>query len=147
MKARSPDEEGLRALRRLSVRGVCLVRDGDGRYRLSVAAGRRPRETVSAAVVESLAARGLVVVADEGLTLAESGRAYLRRALAGTDDYRAQHHDLARATVADADGVLQQVTFDRDESPLSWLRNRRDRDGRPLVDAAEFAAGERLRSD
>jgi hypothetical protein len=33
------------------------------------------------------------------------------------------------------------------ESPLAWLRSRRGRNGRPLVDEASFLAGERFRAD
>lgn len=33
------------------------------------------------------------------------------------------------------------------ESPLGWLRTRRDREGAPLISDAQFDAGERLRSD
>ena len=33
------------------------------------------------------------------------------------------------------------------ESPLAWLRSRKDKDGQPLISDAEFAAGERLRAD
>ena len=33
------------------------------------------------------------------------------------------------------------------ESPLSWLRSRRDKCGAPLVDDAGYTAGERLRAD
>ncbi len=33
------------------------------------------------------------------------------------------------------------------ESPLAWLRQRRDKAGQPMISAIEFEAGERLRAD
>ena len=37
--------------------------------------------------------------------------------------------------------------FNPAESPLAWLAGRTGKDGRALVDPAQFAAGERLRAD
>jgi hypothetical protein len=33
------------------------------------------------------------------------------------------------------------------ETPLAWLRRRKDKDGKPLLSEAQFTAGERLASD
>jgi Domain of unknown function (DUF6456) len=33
------------------------------------------------------------------------------------------------------------------ESPLAWLRRRKDRDGEAMISQAQFDAGERLRSE
>lgn len=49
----------------------------------------------------------------------------------------------ARAPLADRVRPGRNVA----ESPLSWLFNRRDRNGNPLIGEAEFNAGERLRAD
>lgn len=38
-------------------------------------------------------------------------------------------------------------TFNIAESPLSWLRSRKDRDGQPLISDHQFLAGERLRAE
>ncbi|MCL4766469.1 MAG: hypothetical protein KJZ80_09575 [Hyphomicrobiaceae bacterium] len=41
----------------------------------------------------------------------------------------------------------QTPAINDNESPLAWLRRRRDKDGRPLISEEEFEAGERLRAD
>lgn len=39
------------------------------------------------------------------------------------------------------------ATINDDESPLSWLRRRKDRSGAAMISQVQFDAGERLRSD
>lgn len=43
--------------------------------------------------------------------------------------------------------VICGPQFNDAESPLTWLRSRSDRRGRPLISAEQFMAGERLRGD
>ena len=82
------------------------------------------------------------------LSLTEAGRARLRRAEAPDPQagFFHQHREMAEAVVA-TDAGPQRVRVDAEESPLDWLRRRKGRDGRPLIDEAAYQAGERLRTD
>jgi hypothetical protein len=62
------------------------------------------------------------------------------------DPLRARHLALGRRTIAGPDGPVG-ATVDESESPLAWLARRKGRDGRALIEPAEFLAGERLRAD
>jgi hypothetical protein len=146
MSARTPAEkETLRVLRHLAKKGVTLERQHEGTWRF--AGSPQPPAACAGTVVETLRRRGVVADAGAGkLVLSETGAALLRRALAGGEDFAAQHQVRAAAVVSDGE-TAQAVTLNHAESPLTWLRNRRDRDGKPFIDAVQFAAGERLRAD
>ena len=85
-----------------------------------------------------------VDVSPEGcrLRVTDAGRARLRRQRARGDAFGAQHG--VREVVSTGDG---EITINAAESPLLWLKRRKGRDGADLLGDAEFAAGERLRSD
>lgn len=100
------------------------------------------------AALTELDRRDLVQRDARGLaTISEPGRAHLRRGPAGdASGFSAQHRDLARTEIPGDTGP-ERVVVNTGESPLEWLRRRRDRDGEPMIDAAAFTAGERLRQD
>jgi hypothetical protein len=62
------------------------------------------------------------------------------------DSFREQHQRRALAE-REVEGVRRAVLVNEAESPLGWLKSRKDRNGRPLLSDAQFAAGERLRAD
>ncbi|WP_022720084.1 DUF6456 domain-containing protein [Rhodopseudomonas sp. B29] len=65
---------------------------------------------------------------------------------AEVDAFRARHLALGESEIMTAEG-LARVTIDEGESPLAWLARRKGRDGRSLISAEQFVAGERLRAD
>jgi hypothetical protein len=82
----------------------------------------------------------------QDLLLSEAGRAWLRRGEDGPDPFR-QQHQIRAIGLREVEGVRRQVMVNEAESPLGWLRRRKDRTGRPLISDAQYEAGERLRAD
>jgi hypothetical protein len=62
------------------------------------------------------------------------------------DAFRTQHQ-LRVLGEREIGGVRRPVVVNEGESPLGWLRSRKDRNGRPLISSEQYEAGERLRSD
>lgn len=54
---------------------------------------------------------------------------------------------LPPATASSGDAGQDRPGFNAAESPLAWLRTRKDRNGRPLISEHQYVAGERLRAD
>jgi Domain of unknown function (DUF6456) len=113
---------------------------------VSLGGGRFP---ISAA--DELVRRDLVEPSGAGagrrFCISRVGVARRRRQAAPPDlAFPAQHQDLIRARIA-FEGRSAAVTLDASESPLDWLRRRKDASGAPLIDEACHQAGERLRLD
>lgn len=131
--------EGAYAFPDPSAPGTLIVRRGGAG--VSLGAGRFPAGAGEALLAADLAAR------DDRrrnhLVIGAAGRARLRRAGGpGEDAFRMQH----LAPVPEGTGTAGRLR-DAAESPLAWMARRRGRDGEPMIDAAAFAAGERLRHD
>ena len=138
--------QAVRVLTALPGEGARAIAAGDPGSR--PVGGNRPVR-FPARLGEALRAAGLVVAGDGASLVASPAAAgFVRRAAAnGADPFRAQHQARALRTFEAAGEGTDTVLVDETESPLSWLRRRRGRDGRPLVGDAEFMAGERLRAD
>jgi hypothetical protein len=64
----------------------------------------------------------------------------------GDDDQFRRQHQRRVATEREVDGTRRPVIVNEAESPLGWLRSRKDRNGRKLIEDHQFDAGERLRA-
>ena len=64
----------------------------------------------------------------------------------GIDSFRAQHLDVATRRIMSETGAISVLVNDS-ESPLAWLARRKGRDGRAMITANQFIAGEKLRAD
>jgi hypothetical protein len=124
--------------------GVILRAVKDG---ISVGGGRHPSAAAAELVDRDLAARERALSGVTRLRISDAGIARLKRQGAAADEtFRAQHDDIVDGQVG-VGAETTRVRIDASESPLAWLRRRTDRHGDPLIDAAEFQAGERLRRD
>lgn len=126
--------------------GMVLLRaNRDG---VSLGAGLHPLASAEDLVQRDLVQSVTVPSGRASFRISKAGRAHLRRlgASGEVSPYRVQHHDLIETEI-EAHGERVSVRKNAEESPLDWLRRRKDRQGQALVDDAGYEAGERLRRD
>lgn len=58
-----------------------------------------------------------------------------------------QQHQRQSLGEREVNGTRRAVLLNETESPLGWLRNRKDRNGKPWISPHQYEAGERLRAD
>jgi hypothetical protein len=107
------------------------------------------REAVARTVAEDLVLRvqacGWLEERDGYLKLSRAGALVLRqqKSAAGSPEGPAKPPNVRQQ----ANRTDNRPSFNDAESPLAWLRRRKDKSGRSLLSQAEFDAGERLRAD
>lgn len=122
---------------------VLLIIDAKGETGMAVA--RHPLSDLAAAQGRGFVAEG----ANGEWALSSAGREQLRRLRAERTLSRAAEDRIGSGAAGPnrRRGAVTSPTRNEEESPLAWLRSRLDKHGRPIVDDAQFEAGERLRSD
>ncbi len=150
--ARGNAGERAREIRSLLARlaaGATLTRDGEHGFRLitgTAHSSATPGDFVAVELVEVCLAQDWLERDGERLCLSHVGRAWLRRSVAEGDAFRAQHQVRASGE-REIDGTRRPVLLNEAESPLGWLKSRKDRNGMPLLTQQQYEAGERLRAD
>jgi hypothetical protein len=135
-----------RLLKALTGQGATL-REAKGRYVLiNTPAVPRQDTSVRKALVDFCLRQDWVERNGDHFVLSDAGRAMLRRSEAGVDPFREQHQKRA-ARLKEIDGTRRSVLINETESPLGWLKSRKDRNGQPLISDHQYEAGERLRAD
>lgn len=140
--------QALRFLARKGAAGAAVPLGADGASAYAVRLAEQPRQTLALIpepVAREACRRGWARRGEDGwLRLTPAGGNALRMHMTGiipTGRGRPRkQHAATKAARARAERAVQ-------ESPLAWLRRRKDKDGRPLISDVQYDAGERLASD
>ncbi|MBI1261367.1 MAG: hypothetical protein GC184_06555 [Rhizobiales bacterium] len=147
------DREVRRIFRRLCEPGSYLARADKKDIGLFVESNRwkKPVATLEPRMLQELEKLDLVGAVESHQNAeiwrpTPAGLSYYRRLMARSHPFRAQHQLITQKDIAH-EGQTMRLDVNESETPLGWLRRRRGANGRPLISAAQFEAGERLRRD
>lgn len=150
----SDAEDALAALTRLARKGAyaapsVLAADGADYAVFSPDNGfGEAIATLPARVVLQARSRGWLERKDgDRLRLAAAGVRALRSALGGKPNAGPAPRRGGKRREASKVGEPKAPSRAGRESSLAWLRRRRDKDGQPLINEAQYSAGERLGAD
>lgn len=151
------DHAVLAQLKSLARRGAHLKPDGDGQAVIEqVKPGRAPSRLTPQEFLRFVDAGWLTAIGADRFVISRRGVSALRGALnrlaaaseVRTTGVHAQQFPPARATASQpTKHGAAKPGQNIDESPLSWLRRRKDPTGKSLISQIELDAGERLRAD
>lgn len=127
----------------LSRPGAWIDQSRDGAYPVRLAPDRRGR-----VVMRLDEATLIALIADPGLRPRSGGGWIVRTGDGAAPDQAVRPGVIeGERDLPLPDGRMARHRANLGESPLAWLARRRDANGAPLIEAAELAAGERLRRD
>lgn len=135
-------------MRALARRGSQLRREPDGTGRIEQTDQRRDAQRIAPQEFLAMLDQGwLRISGADRFVMSQRGVTALRRMLSepGRPVRPIKQMPSTPAKPTFQPNVRPAIN-DR-ESPLAWLRQRRDKDGQPMISALAFEAGERLRTD
>jgi hypothetical protein len=106
----------------------------------------RSVQMIAEPVIQGFKRLSWISETDNRFILTDEGLLWLRRHRAGAEPFLEQHQ-LRETSFREINSSKRPVVVNEGESPLGWLRRRKDRNGTPLINAQQYEAGERLRSE
>lgn len=101
---------------------------------------------IPAETVRTWLADGLIEEDGQNYVLADAGKSWIKRRLCAGDEFAAQHQE-RKVRILNFGGIRRSTIVNDTESPLGWLATRKDKTGKPMLEAYQVEAGERLRAD
>ena len=102
---------------------------------------------ISSELIEAMCSANWLVRDPSGSLIATTAGLKKFVALSKGMDFSTQHQQQAERLIKDDQNRTVYVRTNETESPLGWMRARKDKSGKPLLSQDQFDAGERIRQD